>query len=234
MLHTGEEKRNIDGEWMTLEECYLKHHRLIWTGIRKVTGRRSIAEDVLDDLLSEGTLALIVAYRRYDVSKGYKFSTYLVSTVWGYIMRYFRDDFKIVKTGRSNEKLRNKIGKDIYDLTTQEIVNKYGVSREDVDNLKIHNLGVYSLDYEFEYDGNTATLKDTLVGEATDSTIYMVNEFINSLGERHKEILIQTLEGYSQVEVGKRIGQSQAQVSRDLKRIGILYREMERRELTGN
>lgn len=230
MCIKGEERRKIDNEWMTLEECYLKYHKLIWVGVKKASGSKVLTEYDIDDLMSEGNIALILAYRRYDNSKGYKFSTYLVSTVWGYVMRYYRDRYGLVRSGRANADLRGKIGRDLYELTVKEIVDKYKVNEKEVEQLKLSNLGVYSLDYEYSEDGNIVTMKDIIEGEGIDNTLFIVNEFINSLDIKYRDILVYVLEGYNQVEIGKRVRKSQAQVSRDIKKLGDKYREWEKRE----
>ena len=44
-----------------------------------------------EDLYQVGSLALIYAIERYDISKGYEFSSFATPTIIGEIKKYFRD-----------------------------------------------------------------------------------------------------------------------------------------------
>ena len=45
-----------------------------------------------EDLYQVGSLALIYAVERYDMSKGYEFSSFATPTIIGEIKKYFRDN----------------------------------------------------------------------------------------------------------------------------------------------
>ena len=73
---------------MRLEEAFKENQGLIWNLAYK---KAHNDPQVLYDLFQEGCIGFIKAYRRYDASKGYNFSTYAVPTILGEITRCLRD-----------------------------------------------------------------------------------------------------------------------------------------------
>lgn len=67
------------------------HHGLVWTEVKKHRHRTANVYIDVDDLVQIGYLGLIEAAQRFDHSRGFKFSTYAVNYIWGYIMRALRD-----------------------------------------------------------------------------------------------------------------------------------------------
>ena len=62
-----------------------------------------------DDLYQVGSLALIYAIDRYDISKGYEFSSFATPTIIGEIKKYFRDKVWTLKVPRRIQELSKKI-----------------------------------------------------------------------------------------------------------------------------
>ena len=83
------------------EELILRHIDLV----RKLASRFTNRGRPLDSLVSVGTIGLINAIDRYDISRGVKFTTYATHCILGEIKRYFRDKTWALKLPRSLKKL---------------------------------------------------------------------------------------------------------------------------------
>ena len=59
----------------------------------------------MEDLFQIGTIGLIKAIDKFDLSQGVKFSTYAVPMITGEIKRFLRDD-GLVKVSRTIRKMR--------------------------------------------------------------------------------------------------------------------------------
>ena len=92
-----------------------------------------------DELYSAGCIGLVKAAKRFDESKGFKFSTYAVPVILGEIKQLFRDNNPI-KISRAVKDLGNKANKAIIELklnlgrepTLSEIAKITGASSEEV------------------------------------------------------------------------------------------------------
>ena len=62
-----------------------------------------------EDLYQVGSLALIYAIDRYDIGKGYEFSSFATPTIIGEIKKYFRDKVWALRVPRRVQELSKKI-----------------------------------------------------------------------------------------------------------------------------
>ena len=62
-----------------------------------------------EDLYQVGSLALIYAVERYDMSKGYEFSSFATPTIIGEIKKYFRDKVWTMRVPRRIQELNKKV-----------------------------------------------------------------------------------------------------------------------------
>ena len=62
-----------------------------------------------EDLYQVGSLALIYAIDRYDMSKGYEFSSFATPTIIGEIKKYFRDKVWTMRVPRRVQELNKKV-----------------------------------------------------------------------------------------------------------------------------
>ena len=109
---------------------------LIWCVVKRFAGRGTEAED----LFQIGSIGLLKAIDKFDLSYDVKFSTYAVPMMTGKIKRFLRDD-GMIKVSRSlkelsykaylKQKLREKNGRD---PTIEELAEALSVSTEDSDN----------------------------------------------------------------------------------------------------
>ena len=93
----------------------------------------------MEDLFQIGSIGLIKAIDKFDVSYDVRFSTYAVPMIAGEIKRFLRDDGMIkvsrslkemaVRVGAAREQMTGRRGRE---PTIGEIAGELGVSREEV------------------------------------------------------------------------------------------------------
>ena len=85
-----------DGDPTAREQVIVNNMALVWSIVRRFSNRGY----ELDDLFQIGSIGLMKAIDKFDLSFGVKFSTYAVPMIIGEIKRFIRDD-GIVKVSRS-------------------------------------------------------------------------------------------------------------------------------------
>ena len=93
-----------------------------------------------EDLYQVGSMALVFAVERYDVSKGYEFTSFATPTIIGEIKRYFRDKGWAVKVPRRLKEISAQItpakeslyGKLNRIPTIKELSEYLGYSEEEI------------------------------------------------------------------------------------------------------
>src|SRR5699024_3568220 len=88
--------------------------RLVWSVVQRFAHRQY----ELDDLFQIGSIGLIKAIDKFDLSYDVRFSTYAVPMIIGEIQRFIRDD-GVIKVSRSLKETGNKIRKEKDRLTKQ-------------------------------------------------------------------------------------------------------------------
>ncbi|WP_096269377.1 sigma factor [Paucisalibacillus globulus] len=218
--------KRINGEWLSEEECFQKHGKLVFVGLRKLLPiARKIGVDP-EDLISEGKIGLIQAYRKFDDSLGFKFSTYAARAVYGNAMRFIQDKSKTIKFSRKYWEVANRIRReDLIELPKMEIAERLGVSEKLVEGALASVTSVHSLNKNSFEDNDVATLEE-FIGTQADFTGVIVHQFISGLKPREREIIELRLLGKGQVEISQEVGVTQTHVSRILKGIGKQYLAM--------
>lgn len=210
--------------------------------VKRFLGRGVDAED----LFQIGSIGLMKAIDKFDLSFDVKFSTYAVLMISGEIKRFLRDDgmVKVSRTLKENgmhvrksiERLSQSLGRE---PTMQELVKETGLEEEDIVLAMESGIEVESI-YKsvFQSDGNEIYLVDQVVsangkgtlGEAVNSpedhekekilNHLLLEQLLDSLKEDEKNLIIlRYFKDQTQVEVADRLGISQVQVSRMEKRI---------------
>ncbi len=200
--------------------------RLVWSVVQRFMNRGYEP----DDLFQIGSIGLIKAIDKFDLSYDVKFSTYAVPMIIGEIQRFIRDDGS-VKVSRSIKELSQKIKKTRDQLSKtlsrtpqiSEIAEALAVETEDVVFALEANRQPKSI-YEtvFENDGDPIYLMDQITNTDDEKWFDKIalSEAIRELPERERLIIyLRYFKDQTQTEVAGRLGISQVQVSRLEKKI---------------
>lgn len=226
--------RSQAGDKEAREVLIEKNLGLVHHIVKRFLGRGYEAED----LFQIGSIGLMKAIDKFDLSFDVKFSTYAVPMISGEIKRFLRDD-GMVKVSRSlkengwkakqaAERIAYEKGRE---ATLEEIAEETGLSREDIVMALEANVEVESI-YKSVYqsDGNEIYLVDRIPEKKDDNekllNHMLLEQLIGELGEEERTlIMLRYFQDKTQVEVAKRLGISQVQVSRMEKKILIRMRE---------
>lgn len=207
---------------------------LVWSIVRRFMCRGHEPED----LFQIGSIGLMKAIDKFDMTFEVKFSTYAVPMIMGEIKRFLRDDGAI-KVSRSlketagkirmtRQKLSNLYGRD---PTLEEIGQELNLAKEELVMALESGAEVESL-YKTIYqgDGNPIYLIDKLEQTNDENEILIdrlaLRETIASLDEKDQELIkLRYFMDRTQTDIAKELGISQVQVSRLEKKILLKMRE---------
>ena len=188
----------------------------------------------LDDLIQVGTIGLIKAIDRFDPLRGLEFTTYATPTILGEIKRHFRDKGWSVHVPRRLQELSAKVNQANDELTNElsrspsveEIAKRVGASVDDVLEAMESSSAYSSVPLEgggSSDDDDAPSVIDHYATEdenlaASDDRI-VLEDAIRDFSPREKDVIrMRFFEGMTQVEIAERLGISQVQVSRLLRR----------------
>ena len=186
-----------------------------------------------DDLYQVASLALIKAVERFDIERGYKFSSFATPTIVGEIKNYFRDKSRIVRLPRreseffkklesANEHLINKLGRS---PKPEEIAGYLNITTEEVLELmeSRHSASVASLDFYIDDEKQSDLLSVIGHEEQSYETIEnkdFLDKMFETLDSQEKKVMHERFyNGKSQREIAEKIGVSQMYISRMERRI---------------
>ena len=190
-----------------------------------------------EDLFQIGSIGLMKAIDKFDLSYDVKFSTYAVPMIAGEIKRFLRDD-GVVKVSRSLKENGFKVRQAAQQIEKQsgreatlaQISELTGISVEDIVMAMDATVEVESI-YKSVYqsDGNEIYMVDRLAsGKDENETVLnhmLLEQLLAGLNGEEKELIaLRYFQDKTQVEVAKQLGISQVQVSRLEKRILLRMR----------
>ncbi|EPH45202.1 putative RNA polymerase sigma-F factor [Streptomyces aurantiacus JA 4570] len=198
---------------------------------------RGRGADEMEDIVQVGTIGLIKAIDRFDLSREVEFATFAVPYIVGEIKRFFRDTSWAVHVPRRLQEARIELVKATEELatrldrepTTAELAELMSLTEEEVIEARKASNGYTSASLNSALlmggsDDGEAALAD-FIGEE-DAAFELVEDFnslaplIEELSDRDREIIhMRFVDELTQAEIGERLGVSQMQVSRLLKRI---------------
>ncbi|MFJ3699238.1 RNA polymerase sigma factor SigF [Streptomyces sp. NPDC090052] len=214
--------------------------------VRFAATRFRSRSDQMEDIVQVGTIGLIKAIDRFDLSREVEFATFAMPCIIGEIKRFFRDTSWSVHVPRRLQEMRITLAKASDELfqtldrspTPAELARHLGMDEEEiVEGLVAANgytAGSIDSTVEDGADSGARTLADRL-GEP-DSGLDLVENLavlkplVARLGARDRRILrMRYGDELTQSQIGAELGISQMHVSRLLARITAQLR----RELLG-
>ena len=215
--------KSQQGDKEARDTVFKENAGLVYSMAKRFAGRSVEMEDIVQI----GSIGLLKAIDRFDISYDVKFSTYAVPMILGEVKRYLRDNNSI----RVSRSLRDTAYKAIYtrenllkkqskEPTLCEIAKELGVSKEEI---------AYALDaiqspvslYEPVYTdgGDPLYVMDQLSDKKNSEEHWVedlsLGEAMQRLPDRERRIIdMRFFEGKTQTEVAEEIHISQAQVSR--------------------
>jgi len=191
----------------------------------------------LDDLIQVGTIGLIKAIDRFEISKGFEFSTFATPTIVGEIKRHFRDKTWAVRVPRRLQELGASVTKATNELTQKldrsptpkEIAKHLGITVDEVAEALESNSAYSTISLDITSDTST-TIRDTFgaLDEALEGVEYResLKPLLAQLEDREKRILqMRFFENLSQSQIATELGISQMHVSRILNKVLSHLRE---------
>ncbi len=202
-----------------------------WLPLAQHLARRYPAGGEHDDLTQVASLGLLKAIDRYDPARGIAFSSYAVPTILGELKRYFRDHGWAVRVPRelqersievtaASTRLSARLGRA---PTAAEIAGALGTSTEHV----LEALATTSAHYpdrldpladdDAEHDAQPAYVHEPGFARAEDAAT--LDPLLDRLPLREREaVRLRFEDDLTQTEIGERLGLSQMQVSRILRK----------------
>ena len=183
----------------------------------------------MDDLKQLGSIGLLKAIRRFDVTQNVCFSTYAVPLIAGEIKRFLRDD-GIIKFSRSAKQLAAAVSRALAeepDLCIDALAERLCVSREDLAVAQASASSVVSLDEPLSEEGDSRYERTgTETEEESCVQRLSLDAALSNLPERERLLIrLRYQEEKTQAEVGRILGVSQVQISRMEKKILSVLRD---------
>ena len=201
---------------------------LVYTIVRRFLGRGI----EMEDLVQIGSIGLIKAIDKFDLSFEVRFSTYAVPMIAGEIKRFLRDDGMIkvsrplkelaAKTGAARERLEFSLGRE---PTIEELAREVGASREEVAASLEAGAEVESIYRPVGRDDENGGCLMDRIAEKNSENDRVLNRMVltallKDLGEQEQQIILKRyFENKTQTVIASELGISQVQVSRLEKKI---------------
>ena len=213
------------------DELLAEHRWLATYCANRFAGRG----EPLDDLVQVAQLGMLKAIDRYDPSYGVSFAGFAVPTMLGEIKRHFRDATWAVRVSRRASDLLVTLAAAIETLsqtlhrspTVTELARHLRVSDDDV-LAALEARQAYrmqSLSTPPDVDDGTERRLPIIDDDRLDAGRVTMRMALTELPEDDQRIVyLRFYEGLTQAEIAGRMGTSQVQISRRLRRI---YRRLE-------
>ncbi|MFF3954473.1 RNA polymerase sigma factor SigF [Streptomyces sp. NPDC001890] len=208
--------------------------------VRFAASRFRSRSEPMEDIIQVGTIGLIKAIDRFELSRGVEFPTFAMPTIVGEIKRFFRDTSWSVRVPRRLQELRLDLAKAGDELaqrldrspTVGELADRLGITRDEVvEGMAASNAyTASSLDAKPEEDEHEGALADRIGYEdhGLEGIEYVesLKPLIASLPRRDRTILsLRFVANMTQSEIGEELGISQMHVSRLLSRTLVKLRK---------
>lgn len=201
---------------------------------RSLARRYGRSSEPFEDLLQVASLGLLKALDRYDPARGHSFASFAVPTILGEMRRYFRDSGwavhvprgaqeRALKVRDAQERLANEQGRA---PTVNQLAEFLELDCEDViDALQaLQSYETLSLDAPRPgADGDAVSYGDAVGREDERFELVELDATVTSVLRRipaRERLILRTrfVDDLTQTEIAERVGISQMQVSRLLRR----------------
>lgn len=219
-----------EGDMDAREKLVMSHLNLV----RFIANKFKNRGEPLDDLVQVGYLGLLKAIDRFDPSRGLEFTTFATPTIMGEIKRHFRDKGWSVRVPRRLQELSAKVNQATDTLTSKlqrsptiaEIAEYLDASVDEVLEAMESSSAYSSVSLEAPSgmeDDDTPSVIDRYATEDEDLAFtddhIIIEEALASFSPREREVIeMRFLQGMTQIEIAEKLGISQVQVSRLLRR----------------
>ena len=206
------------GDRAAEERLIVENSRLIWSVVRRYTGRGAEQED----LYQLGCIGFLKAIHGFDLDFGTQFSTYAVPKIAGEMRRFLRDD-GTVKVSRTLRERSARIAQARTELSAalgrepvlSELAEYLTLEPEDIAMAETATASVTSLSAE---TGEGLTLESVLGDEGMEDALVEqldLRAAIARLPERERTVIdLRYFRAFTQERTARVIGVSQVQVSR--------------------
>jgi len=219
-----------EGDMDAREKLVMSHLNLV----RFIANKFKNRGEPIDDLIQVGYLGLLKAIDRFDPSRGLEFTTFATPTIMGEIKRHFRDKGWSVRVPRRLQELSAKVNQATDTLTSQlqrsptiaEIADCLDATVDEVLEAMESSSAYSSVSLEAPSgadDDDTPSVIDRYATEDSDLAFtddrIIIEEALASFSPRERDVIeMRFLKGMTQIEIAEKLGISQVQVSRLLRR----------------
>lgn len=198
-----------------------------------------------EDIFQIASIGLIYAIERFDVTKGFEFTSFATPTILGEIKKYFRDKGWAIKVPRKIQEISMKLNDANTNLslkllrapTVKELAEYIGCSDEDVIEAieagKLFTSQSLNVTVDNSKDNSDTELLNLISDEKNYFEEIEINDFIestlNRLNKLEKEIIIDRFyNNLTQSMIAKKLNISQMTVSRIEKKAIERLRDIEK------
>lgn len=219
-----------EGDEEAREQLVVSHLNLVRFLANKFKNRG----EPFDDLMQVGTIGLIKAIDRFDPARGLEFTTFATPTIMGEIKRHFRDKGWSVRVPRRLQELSAKVNQTTDELTRElqrppsvaEVAERLEVSVDEVLEAMESSSAYSSVPLEGTGQGadeDAPSIIDHYATEdeglATSDDRMTIEDAIAGFTPREQDVMRMRFDqGMTQAEIAERLGISQVQVSRMLRK----------------
>lgn len=205
--------------------------------------------DPIEDLIQVGSVGLLKAIENYDQGHGTSFKTYSTYLITGEIRHYLRDKIAMIRAPRELQELSYRVNMIVQRLTLDnqrtpsdlEVANELAISIKRIDEVNEidRRKNVVSLDNSNNENlDNDQPLVDKLIDDNYQDQInrqemkILLSEAIEILDDELKDIIVMSFfEDMSQQQIADKMGVSQMQISRKIKKaLNKLYEVIRNKE----
>jgi len=215
-LLSPEEEFALASRYQETEDVEIAH-KLITSNLRFVVKvaleYRGYGIKLLD-VIQEGNIGLMVALKKFDPHKGYRFISYAIWWIRAYIQNFIIRSWSLVKIGTTQlqKKLFYKMGKikgiaheEHREEKIEELAQELSVRSSDIEEMQKRFAGRdLSLDAKLDFDQGTSFLdilpdlspdQEELLGESEEDDVLKgeVHEALGNLSDRERFIISQRI-----------------------------------------